>query len=100
MATQEHDGKEVEVGRIPAGKFFGERALIKNEPRAANVVADSDKVVVAGMERAAFERLLGPCKSILERHLKRYKTASEIMAENSIAEEPVEVDPYDTKPIR
>ena len=37
----------VEVYRYHAGDYFGERALIKNEPRAANIIAKTQLQVVA-----------------------------------------------------
>ena len=58
--------KTVEPGKPPAtvmsykeGDYFGERALIKNEPRAANIIATSQLQVVL-LERKSFQRLLGP----------------------------------------
>ena len=48
---------EKEVGKLEAGDYFGERALIHNEPRGANVVASSElECLVLG--RAEFETLL------------------------------------------
>jgi cAMP-dependent protein kinase regulator len=43
-------------------------ALLKNEPRAANVIAKS-KVKVAKIDRDSFKRLLGPLDEILMRNM-------------------------------
>ena len=53
------------------GDYFGERALLKNEPRAANIVATSNLQVVS-IERTAFQRLLGPIDQILMRNMENY----------------------------
>ena len=53
------------------GDYFGELALLKNEPRAANVIAKS-KVKVASLNRDSFMRLLGPLEDILKRNLQAY----------------------------
>lgn len=78
VATQFADGKEVEVGRMGEGKYFGERALVKNEPRAANVKAVGE-LVVAAMDRAAFERLLGDRREMMLGQIHAYPTASQIL---------------------
>ena len=54
------------------GDYFGERALLKNEPRAANVVAKSECVVVS-MDRHSFKRLMGPLEEILKRNMDVYE---------------------------
>ena len=54
------------------GDYFGERALIKNEPRAANVIAKTDCTVVS-MDRHSVKRLLGPIEVILKRNLEVYE---------------------------
>jgi len=57
-----------------AGDYFGELAIIKNEPRAASVFTHSDKVRCLSMERKVFKRLLGPIEDILRRDAaKRYE---------------------------
>ena len=53
------------------GDYFGERALLKNEPRAANVVAKGELVVVS-LERNTFKRMLGPLEDILKRNMAVY----------------------------
>lgn len=40
-------------------------------PRAATVKA-KDKLVCVKLDRASFERLLGPCSDILKRNAKQY----------------------------
>lgn len=52
--------------------YFGELALLKEEPRAANIQASSD-LVVASIDRSSFKRLLGPLEDILKRNTKRYE---------------------------
>jgi CRP-like cAMP-binding protein len=72
-AQAEADFDEVEVGRMRRGQFFGERALITSEPRAANVRAalGGGELRVAALDCAAFERLLGDCREVMRRHAKR-----------------------------
>lgn len=53
------------------GGYFGELALIKNEPRAANIVALTDCTVLS-LERRSFKRLLGPIENILKRNSNDY----------------------------
>ena len=54
------------------GDFFGERAILKNEPRAANVIAQTDCVLVS-MDRHSFKRLLGPLEPLLKRNFEVYE---------------------------
>lgn len=56
-----------------AHDYFGELALLKDEPRAASIVAVTD-LKVALIDRASFKRLLGPLENILKRNADRYKT--------------------------
>jgi cAMP-dependent protein kinase regulator len=41
------------------GDYFGERALLTNENRAANIVVTSNECVLLSLERETFTRLLG-----------------------------------------
>jgi serine/threonine protein kinase/CRP-like cAMP-binding protein len=55
--------------RLSKGEYFGERALMTNEPRAANVTAESDDVVLLALDRQAFDDLLGSLKEVIDRNM-------------------------------
>jgi cAMP-dependent protein kinase regulator len=65
---------EEQVKEYKEGDYFGERALIKGEPRAANIIAKSDIVKVISLDRVSFKRLLGPISEILKRNMEKYQT--------------------------
>lgn len=59
------------VKNYKSGDYFGELALIKGEPRAANVTAQSI-VKLISLDRKSFKRLLGPLTEILKRNMNNY----------------------------
>ena len=61
-----------EVMAYQVGDYFGERALIKNEPRAANVIAVTDCTLVS-IDRHSVKRLLGPLENLLKRNFEIYE---------------------------
>ena len=72
IATKSVDGAApTKVKDYAPSDYFGERALLKQEPRAANVIAESD-VKVATIDRDSFMRLLGPLDTILQRNMNDY----------------------------
>jgi serine/threonine protein kinase len=71
VQKREGDGDSKEVMRCARGSYFGERALLKNEPRAATVVA-SGAVTLLRLDRNAFSLLLGPLDEIMQEGMKRY----------------------------
>jgi len=56
----------VERGDIPAGGFFGELALLNDQPRAATVAAKT-ALTCLELTRRHFQELLGPLEDIMKR---------------------------------
>jgi len=65
------DGVETQVMQYTSGQYFGERALLTNELRAASIVATS-AVQCLSLDRGTFQRLLGPLDEILKRNMDEY----------------------------
>jgi CRP-like cAMP-binding protein len=53
------------VLKLNANDYFGERALLKSEPRAANVITRK-KTKVLFIYKNAFEEVLGPLSKIID----------------------------------
>lgn len=71
----------LQIMRLYDFEFFGERALLYNEPRAASVVACGPLEVVS-ISREGFERLLGPLASHIQQHAhKREQAQKERLAQ-------------------
>jgi len=62
-----------EVGHLGASDYFGEIALMLDRPRAATVTAQGQLKCVK-LDRARFERVLGPCSDILKRNIAQYNS--------------------------
>lgn len=60
------------VNTLNSGDFFGELALLTNEPRSATVVAKTDAQCLV-LSRSDFNRLMGPLLPYLERNREHYK---------------------------
>ena len=66
------EGKPAEkVKYYESCDYFGELALLKGEPRAATIIADTDCKLLT-LDRMAFKRLLGPLENILQRNSENY----------------------------
>ncbi|ORY91215.1 cAMP dependent protein kinase regulatory subunit [Syncephalastrum racemosum] len=75
------DGKPQEVNRASKGDYFGELALLHDEPRAATVVAEGRlKCITLG--KNAFTRLLGPVMDILKRNSENYHAVLQEAGQN------------------
>lgn len=77
--------KEVHLVSLQSSQFFGELAFLTNKPRAANVRAAGD-VKCGCLDIQAFERLLGPCKKLLERNMEIYEKQLATIAEGLTVE--------------
>lgn len=64
------DGKR--VMDYKAGQYFGELALLKNQPRAASVIVESSSAKVLSMSRVSFTKMLGPLTDILQKNVGSY----------------------------
>jgi len=63
IVTQTIDNQEVKVGDLEKSDYFGEIALWLDRPLAATVTALGPLKCVK-LDRARFERVLGPCKDV------------------------------------
>lgn len=64
-------GGTTKVFEYGKSDYFGELALLKDQPRAASIKATSS-LKVAWIDRLSFKRVLGPLETILERNTDRY----------------------------
>jgi len=71
--TENGEVRERKVGHLKKGDYFGELSLLRLAPRASTVSAihrsdpSTPKLKVAALDEAAFTRLLGPLREIMER---------------------------------
>lgn len=68
-AFKKADGSEEEakVMEYGTGSYFGELAMLKDQPRAASVKVTSDTAVVLYMERKSFKGMIGSLTEILNK---------------------------------
>lgn len=71
-ATKLIDGELKTVMEYKSGDYFGERALIKMEPRAANIEVVSNNLEVVSLTKDSFNRLFGPVEDIMKRNMEIY----------------------------
>lgn len=61
-----------EVMRVAQGSYFGEKALIQSEPRAASVLACAEgDTLCYYISKKSFEEVLGPLADIIQRHSRK-----------------------------
>lgn len=67
-----NEGEEAKnVKEYVSGDYFGELALLRDEPRAASIIAKCECKLLS-LDRTAFKRLLGPLEKILKRNIEVY----------------------------
>lgn len=69
--TNEPGKPPVKVKSYHKSDYFGELALVKGDPRAANIVAVTALKLIS-LDRDSFKRLLGPIEEILKRNEGQY----------------------------
>lgn len=84
---KDEQGQQVEVGRSQSGEFFGERALMTNEARAATAMAESD-VHLLRLDRQAFHLLLGPLEDYLRKQVEGYEEKTKIALSRPVTLQP------------
>ena len=73
------------------GDYFGERALLTGEPRAANVTAITD-VTTEATDRQTFERAFGPFQDLMDSEMKkRFLKGVPIFDTSNIKEDDIEL---------
>lgn len=70
-ATKNDGSGEKIVYEYKENEYFGELSLLRDEPRAANVIATSD-LVLAWIDRGAFKRLFGDLEKLLQKNTEKY----------------------------
>lgn len=65
-------GEDEEVYKYRETMYFGELALLGDQPRAASIIA-VDQLKVARIDRNSFKRILGPLEEILKRNAEKYR---------------------------
>jgi len=63
---------DVRVRDYKPGDYFGELALLKNQPRAASIVVSSESARVLSMSRLSFSKMLGPLAHVLSSRVNTY----------------------------
>ena len=76
----DEDGTPQHIMTLNTGDQFGERALLKDEPRGASVFASRDGTQVLTLTRLSFENRLGSLKDIMAEEVKRKEETSAVQA--------------------
>lgn len=65
-------GPPKQMMRFSAGDYFGELAMLKDQPRAATIKVTSDAATILSMDRDTFKRLLGPLEHLMSGRSNAY----------------------------
>mmetsp|Transcript_149972 Transcript_149972/g.276709 ORF Transcript_149972/g.276709 Transcript_149972/m.276709 type:complete len:412 (-) Transcript_149972:133-1368(-) len=72
-ASKETPTGQQKVMDYAPGDYFGELALLNNQPRAASVIVSSETAKVLSLSRLQFNKMLGPLQGLLSRQVSEYK---------------------------
>lgn len=75
------DTSEESVGKLSVGDYFGERALLTNDKRAATIVANTTQLTLLSLTRDKFNKLLGSLELLMSRNMVEYKRNLRMIAE-------------------
>jgi len=73
---------------LQPGDWFGERALLTGEPRAANATALSAQTILLAMDRGTFEKTIGPLQGLMEFEMRKKFLATLPLFANSSLTDP------------
>ncbi|CAE8618611.1 unnamed protein product [Polarella glacialis] len=65
-------GEKAVVMKYGVGDYFGELALLKDQPRAASVQVTSDTAKLLVLDRRSFKKMLGPLQDLLGKKSSGY----------------------------
>ncbi|KAL7686618.1 putative cGMP-dependent kinase, protein kinase-like domain superfamily, rmlC-like jelly roll [Plasmopara halstedii] len=68
ICTDVGDNHRLESLRLTENDYFGERALMTREPRAANVTAETNVTLIA-LDRQAFDDQLGSLREVIDHNM-------------------------------
>uniref|UniRef100_G3W7Y2 Cyclic nucleotide-binding domain-containing protein n=1 Tax=Sarcophilus harrisii TaxID=9305 RepID=G3W7Y2_SARHA len=78
IVAEKPGSKEVGIVRHHKEEYFGESALINNNPRTVSAYAEGEVKCIV-MDVQALERLLGPCMDILKRDMSNFEELIELL---------------------
>jgi len=73
VASTKKEGKKVEIRKMDRLDCFGERALLSNEPRSADITAKGD-ITVLWLKRDTFNSIIGDLQSLLQVQINRQES--------------------------
>lgn len=103
IATQHLNGIEREVGRVGPGGYFGERSIVLNEPRAANIKVWCDVLRCFRIDLVNFRRIVREFDlgKYLEIQISSYQKVSinhpKILASEQIIDNESKSDDFDSE---
>lgn len=82
------ENEVTEIRTLTAGAYFGEKALLGDDKRSANIIAKSEKVSCLVIDRASFKQLIGSLDEFKHQD-EKYKQSEKKAAEKDTSRESV-----------